>query len=138
MWFRQTIHIPQIYTQLGTVQIERGLVMLLAQKVSDVRENEMMEVIDRARMVSNVMKALSHESRLIILCHLVAGPKSVTELQSLLLCRQSSVSQQLTRLRLDKLVVSRRVGKSMYYSLAEGDTADLIGVLHKIFCGAKV
>ncbi len=68
----------------------------------------------------------------------MAGPKSVTELQDLLSSDQPSVSNQLTRLRLENLVVSERVGKSIYYSLSDGNTANLIRVLHHIFCDSAV
>jgi ArsR family transcriptional regulator len=112
--------------------------MLLPQLAVDVRENEIMDLVERATKVSCVMKALSHEARLRILCHLVAGPKSVTELQDLLSSDQPSVSNQLTRLRLENLVVSERVGKSIYYSLSDGNTANLIRVLHHIFCDSAV
>ena len=108
--------------------------MLMPQLAVDARKDEIMGLAEHATKVSSVMKALSHEARLMILCHLVAGPKSVTELQDLLSSDQPSVSSQLTRLRLEKLVVSKRVGRSIYYSLSDGNTANLIRVLHHLFC----
>ena len=112
--------------------------MFPSQIALDVPKSEAMEVVARAKLVSTVMKALSHEARLAILCHLATGPKSVSELQELVDMRQTSVSQQLARLRLEKLVDSRRVGKSMYYSLVEGDAARLIKALHKVFCNTSI
>ena len=72
----------------------------------------------RAR-ASEFLKALAHELRLLILCDLLDGEKSVGELEALLYLRQSTVSQQLARLRLEGLVASaRRDGKTIYYSIA--------------------
>ena len=69
-----------------------------------------------AMLASNFLKAISHEGRLMILCHLASGEKSVTELEDLLSARQAAVSQQLSRLRLEGLVTPRRDGKTIYYS----------------------
>ena len=63
-----------------------------------------------AQRASNFLKAISHEGRLMILCHLASGEKSVTELEDLLAARQAAVSQQLSRLRLEGLVTPRRDG----------------------------
>jgi DNA-binding transcriptional ArsR family regulator len=72
---------------------------------------------ERADRVSAFLKALSHEGRLMILCHLAGGEKSVTELEQLLGQRQAAVSQQLARLRLEGLVSTRRDGKTIFYAL---------------------
>lgn len=71
----------------------------------------------RADRVAGLLKALSHEGRLMILCHLSGGEKSVTELEDLLNLRQAAVSQQLARLRLEGLVATRREGKAIFYSI---------------------
>ena len=68
---------------------------------------------EHAREASDFLKALAHESRLMILCDLLQGEKSVGELEALLSRRQSSVSQQLARLRLEGLVCARRDGKAI-------------------------
>jgi len=79
-------------------------------------------------------QALSHEVRLMILCFLIEGEKSVGEIEKMLDLRQPAVSQQLARLRADGVVETRRSGKSIYYSLARSEVRDLIGVLHGAFC----
>lgn len=83
---------------------------------------------------SNLLKALSHEGRLMILCHLAGGEKSVTALEDLLGARQAAVSQQLARLRLEGLVQPRRDGKVIYYRLADARAARILQVVHDIFC----
>ena len=91
-------------------------------------------IIDNATKASNFLKAISHEGRLMILCHLVTGEKSVTELEELLSLRQPAVSQQLARLRADDLVETRRDGKNVYYSLARDEVREIITALHRAFC----
>ena len=83
---------------------------------------------------SAFLKALAHEGRLVILCLLADGEKSVTEIEQGLDLRQSAVSQQLARLRADNLIESRRDGKNIYYSLARADVRDVIQALHRSFC----
>ncbi len=73
----------------------------------------------RAEENAALLKARSHEGRLMILCHLAAGEKSVTELEGLLGQRQAAVSQQLARLRLEGLVSTRREGKAIFYALQD-------------------
>ena len=71
------------------------------------------------RRASAILKAIAHESRLIILCALLEGDKAVSELESILELRQPAVSQQLARLRGERLVRTRREGKMIYYSLSD-------------------
>ena len=87
-----------------------------------------------AREASEFLKAISHEARLVILCLLIDGEKSVSELEQVLSLRQPAVSQQLARLRADNLVEARRDGKNIYYSLARPEVIDLVHVLQRTFC----
>lgn len=72
-----------------------------------------------------------------ILCHLGSGEKSVGELEDLLQIRQAAVSQMLARLREENLVSTRRDGKTIYYSLADESTYQMINLLYKLFCGPE-
>ena len=90
---------------------------------------------DSAVRAAQFMKTFSHEGRLMMLCHLSTGEKSVSELEALLSCRQSAVSQQLTRLRHDGLVTPRRSGQTIYYSLADARVKQVMDVLYDLFCG---
>lgn len=92
------------------------------------------DMVDAAEAASGFLKALAHEGRLMILCHLATGEQSVTELELLLSSRQAAVSQQLARLRHEGLVNARRDGKAIYYSLADERSEKIIGVLYDIFC----
>jgi ArsR family transcriptional regulator, virulence genes transcriptional regulator len=91
-------------------------------------------MLDHARKASDFLKAISHETRLLILCLLIDGEKTVNELEEILNLRQAAVSQQLARLRADGLVEARRNGKSVHYSLARSDVVEVISVLYRTFC----
>lgn len=90
-------------------------------------------LVDKAGDVANFLKAMGHDGRLTILCHLRTGPKSVTELENLLSSRQAVVSQQLARLRLEGMVSARRDGQAIYYSLLDPKVAEVIEVLARLF-----
>ena len=92
------------------------------------------ELVDNARDASEFLKALAHETRLLILCLLMDGEKSVGELEQKLRLRQPVVSQQLARLRADDLVETRRDGKNIYYAIARPEVGEIIGSLYRAFC----
>lgn len=92
------------------------------------------KMIRNAERAANFLKALGHEGRLMILCYLASGEKSVTELEELLAARQSAVSQQLSRLRLEGLVKTRRDGKVIYYRLTDDRSRQIIEVVYDMFC----
>ena len=87
-----------------------------------------------AREAAAFLKTLAHEGRLMILCHLGAGEKSVGELEALLSIRQAAVSQMLARLREEGLVSTRREGKTIFYSLSDPNTEQVIDLLYSLFC----
>lgn len=99
-----------------------------------ISDAEMEEMVSSATTASNFLKAIGHEGRLMILCHLVNGEKSVTELENLLSARQAAVSQQLARLRLEGLVQTRRDGKAIYYSLTDDRAKRIMEVVYDLFC----
>lgn len=90
-------------------------------------------MMSNAREASNFLKAVAHANRLMLLCILARREHSVTELEELLSERQTTVSQQLARLRLDDLVTTRRVGKTVYYRLADDDLIKFIRLIHEMF-----
>lgn len=111
--------------------------MALPQFSSQMDEEELDNMVENATKASNFLKAISHEGRLMILCHLVTGEKSVTELENLLSARQAAVSQQLSRLRLEGLVTPRREGKAIYYSLTDERPRRILEVVYDLFCNTK-
>lgn len=98
---------------------------------------EITAMMKSACEASNFLKAISHEGRLMILCHLSTGEKSVTELEELLSARQAAVSQQLSRLRSEGLVAPRREGKIIYYRLLDQRAVKILEVVYDLFCNAS-
>ena len=87
-----------------------------------------------ARDAAELMKALSSENRLLLLCQLAEGDKTVGELADGLGLRQAAVSQQLALLRKDGLVGARRDGRSMHYRLTGDEARAVILLLHRLYC----
>ena len=108
--------------------------MSLPVITKETTQSELDSIVQKAKSASCFLKAISHEGRLMILCHLVSGEKSVTELEDLILARQAAVSQQLSRLRLEGLVIPRRDGKTIYYRLADDKPKRILEVIYDLFC----
>jgi DNA-binding transcriptional ArsR family regulator len=111
-----------------------GVRMELQRLETRGHQQDLDRMVDNAKRASDFLKALAHESRLIILCILAQGEKSVSELEQELNLRQPTVSQQLARLRADGLVSTRRDGKVIYYSLASDEARIIIGAIYDVFC----
>ncbi|MGF1629355.1 MAG: ArsR/SmtB family transcription factor [Kiloniellaceae bacterium] len=101
---------------------------------SAVNAKDIDVLMAQARKAGDLLKALSHESRLLILCILVKGEKSVSELEEIMNMPQAAVSQQLARLRFDRLVQTRREGRMVYYSIANEEVSQLVEMLYEFFC----
>ena len=97
---------------------------------------ELTRIVKKARRISELLKALAHENRLLLLCLLSERERSVSELGEFLSLRQTTVSAQLARLRLNGLVTTRRDGRTVYYSVAATSTLKLVTVIHEVFCTA--
>jgi len=87
-----------------------------------------------ARKASALLKAMANERRLLILCHLAQGEKSVGELERVVPLSQSALSQHLARLRRDRLVSTRREAQTIYYSLAGREAGVIMETLHALYC----
>ncbi len=88
-----------------------------------------------AARVAAILKLLANESRLLILCRLViAGEMSVGDLSETVGISQSALSQHLAKLRADGLVDFRRQSQTLFYRLADDQTAQLLGALKAIYC----
>ncbi len=91
---------------------------------------------ENAGEANMLLRAMANENRLMILCLLAAGERSVGEIEATTGARQPTVSQQLARLRADGLVESRRDGKTIYYSLICPRIRRILELLDQ-FCGAE-
>lgn len=81
------------------------------------------------------LKALANRHRLMILCELHNGERSVSALEAVVPLSQSALSQHLAKLREGGFVATRREAQTIHYRLADARVARLIGVLHDLFCG---
>ncbi|MBK5145088.1 helix-turn-helix transcriptional regulator [Budviciaceae bacterium BWR-B9] len=91
--------------------------------------------------VAALLRALANEDRLLILCQLSQGELSVSELEQCLDIRQPTLSQQLTVLRTEELVSTRREGKRIFYSIRDEKVLALLNMLYQLYCpasGAKI
>lgn len=86
---------------------------------------------DRA---SDLLKALSNRHRLLIICQLIDGERSVGDLAEFLKLRDSTVSQHLALLRKDGLVSARRDAQTIYYSIASDPAHEVLKALYQIYC----
>lgn len=89
-----------------------------------------------ARRASTLLKAMSNEHRLLVLCQLANGEKSVGQLEKLIGLSQSALSQHLARLRRDNLVQTRRSAQTIYYSLSGHEANEVINTLYGLYCMA--
>lgn len=96
---------------------------------------ELSEMRLAAGRACNLMKVLSNPDRLMILCQLSKGEKRVGELEELLGIVQPTLSQQLTVLREEELVSTRREGKNIHYSINSPQALALLQTLYQQFCG---
>ena len=94
----------------------------------------MTELHDMAAHACELLKAMANEWRLMILCQLAEGEKSVSELQGLLGLSQSALSQHLAILRREKIVRARTQAQSVSYSLAGDEATKVMETLHEVFC----
>ena len=95
------------------------------------------ELAKRAGAASRLLKALSHEARLMVLCQINDGERSAGELQKGSGLSQSALSQHLARLREEGLVATRREAQTIYYRIADANAAQLIAALAEIYCPPK-
>jgi len=101
------------------------------QQLSEAQLEQMQA---HASDAANLMRAFGNESRLMILCALADGERSVGELNEIIPLSQSALSQQLARLRREGLVSTRRESQVIHYSLCNGPADRVINVLHDIYC----
>jgi len=101
-----------------------------------MNHDELLKLQDNARAASALLKAMSNEHRLLILCRLLGEERSVGELERVVGLSQSALSQHLARLRRDDLVKTRREAQTIYYSLKGDAVASVLDTLYTLYCAA--
>lgn len=93
------------------------------------------EIMSQAADVAvELLQSLGNRSRLMIMCQLLEGEKSVGQLAEFLQARESTVSQHLALLRKDRLVTTRRDGQTIFYSISSDPARRIIELLYEIYC----
>jgi len=92
------------------------------------------EMEQHAAAAANLLRAMASEHRLMVLCSLVEGEHSVSQLLERVPLTQSALSQHLAVLRHERLVSTRRAGQTVYYALQRGPAVDVIRALYSNFC----
>lgn len=93
-----------------------------------------LDMQEQAEIASEFLKLLANPYRLLVLCHLLEGEKTVGALEEELGLSQSALSQHLAKLRAHKILCAQRQGQLVYYRIADQNVVRVLEVLHKCFC----
>jgi len=99
-------------------------------------EVDIAKLKENAKNATALLKTMANEWRLLILCQLAEGEKSVGELERLIGLSQSALSQHLAILRRETLVQTRRSAQSIYYSLASNEAESVMMTLYSLYCAS--
>ena len=97
-------------------------------------DHESIDLEGNLEQAIDLIKSLANDRRLLIMCHLIEGRKTVGELERLVGLSQSAVSQHLSILRLRRLVSTERIGMHIYYEIDSPEAKELLATLHRIYC----
>ena len=111
--------------------------MPMSTTVPGTAGQDLQKLAEKAQEASNLLKAMAHQTRLLILCILAEQEKTVSEIEELLGVQQAMVSQQLARLRMEGLVTTRREGRLVYYSLGNENVGSFLDSLFGLFLAPK-
>ena len=103
-------------------------------RTAAIADMNMAELQSRALRAAGLLKAMSNPARLMVLCQLAEGEKSVGELEAVVQISQSALSRHLAVLRSRGLVASRRAGQQIYYSLDGPEAPALLAALYEVYC----
>jgi DNA-binding transcriptional ArsR family regulator len=112
-------------------------VKAIAKAVVEEAPIDPLRMASAAARASELMKTLGHKDRLMVLCHLSTGEKSVGQLAVLLDIPQSPLSQHLARMRKENLVTTRREAQTIYYSIASIEAARMVQLMHELYCSTS-
>ena len=102
----------------------------------DTLSIDMPRILAAAQKASGLLRVLANENRMLLMCQLSQGEKSVGELEALLGIHQPTLSQQLGILRNKGLVATRRDGKQIIYSVSDAKAMQVIETLYRLYCPA--
>ena len=108
--------------------------MELLKQTDLSKQMDLVKLHAAAEKASKLLKVLCNNNRLILLCQMTQGERSVSELEAITSIQQPTLSQQLTVLRLERLVHTRREGKQIFYSIASDEALVVLQVLYQLYC----
>jgi DNA-binding transcriptional ArsR family regulator len=101
---------------------------------SDIQDKVLMGMEAKAETAARLLATLANAKRLLALCHLLRGEKSVGQLAELISLSPAALSQHLARMRDLELVETRREGQTIYYRLASAEVAAILETLYRLYC----
>jgi DNA-binding transcriptional ArsR family regulator len=101
------------------------------------QNRELLALEEKAEEVSLLLTAMANPRRLMVLCNMLEGERSVGELAEIAGLSSAALSQHLGRMRDRDLVKTRRDGQTIYYSVASNQVRTVLETLHQLFCGPK-
>lgn len=102
--------------------------------MTNPKQIELVKLQAAAGQACGLLKTLANPDRLLLLCQMTQGEYSVGELETMTGIRQPTLSQQLTVLREEKVVNTRREGKQIFYSIASQEALTVLQVLYQLYC----
>jgi DNA-binding transcriptional ArsR family regulator len=106
----------------------------MQEAMQTVRNLDPARLAAKASAAATLLRALANENRLMILCKLIDGERSVGELVAAVGLSQSALSQHLAKLRADRLVATRREAQTIHYRLASSEATRVMQLLADIYC----
>lgn len=101
------------------------------------KQTDLVKLHVAADKATKLLKVLSNPDRLLVLCQLTQAERSVSELEAITSIQQPTLSQQLTVLRLEGVVNTRRKGKQIFYSIDSPEALAVLQVLYHLYCSKK-
>lgn len=102
-----------------------------------LKQTDLVNLHAAAEEASKLLKVISNRDRLVLLCQMTRAECSVSELEAITGIQQPTLSQQLTVLRTEALVNTRREGKQIFYSIASNEALAVLQVLYQLYCLKK-
>jgi DNA-binding transcriptional ArsR family regulator len=104
---------------------------------TDIPDDALLTLEAKAEEAARVLAAMANAKRLMALCHLLEGEKSVGQLAELVGLAPAALSQHLARMRDLRLVETRRDGQTIHYRLASAEVAEILGTLYRLYCAPR-
>ena len=94
------------------------------------------DVVAHAAQAEELLKILANQSRLLILCYLLEGEKTVGDLNEHVQLSQPALSQHLAKMRYQGLLSCRKEGQLVYYKISSKEAEAVLNTLHSLYCSA--